>query len=364
MTPTDVNSGVYKYIFNHYKYFDTSKVEFGFLTRAAEKLKLSEEYKKYGFNVHSFSATQRDNPEKLRNEIKDVLSKYDIIHLHTSSWRGFLIEEIAMELGMEKVIVHSHSTGIDVTNEEDRIAQNKEHIEYRNKFSEQYATDFLACCYKAADWLFGSSIPKEKIQIMPNAIDVNKFAYNYETRNRIRKILGIENAFVIGHVGRYSYTKNQSFLIELVAKIHHDIPNIKLICIGEGENKALLQKAILEYQVEDNVILIDWVNNVNDYLQAFDMFCLPSIFEGLPISVIEAQAAGLPCLVSDSVTEEVEVTPLVKRLPLIIDNWVANINQVSNNQINDRVYCRNLLIDKGYDIESSAGRLMKLWVGN
>ncbi len=361
MTPTDVNSGVYKYIFNHYKYFDTSKVEFGFLTRAAEKLKLSEEYKKYGFNVHSFSATQRDNPQKLRNEIKDVLSKYDIIHLHTSSWRGFLIEEIAMELGMEKVIVHSHSTGIDVTNEEDRIAQNKEHIEYRNKFSEQYATDFLACCYKAADWLFGSSIPKEKIQIMPNAIDVNKFAYNDETRNRIRKSLGIENALVIGHVGRYSYTKNQSFLIELVAKIHHEIPNIKLICIGEGENKALLQKAILEYQVEDNVILIDWVNNVNDYLQAFDIFCLPSIFEGLPISVIEAQAAGLPCLVSETVTEEVEVTPLVKRLPLEKEIWISRIIEEIGSCRYERAKYAELIVNSGYDVKSSGEKLMKLW---
>lgn len=356
----DVNSGVYRYIFNHYEYFDKSLFEFGFLTRAAVNLMNSSEYLKYRFNVHSFTATQRDNPQKLADEIKEVLSQYDIIHLHTSSWRGFLIEKIAMEMGMQKVIVHSHSTGIDVTNSVERLAQYKEHSNYRNLFSKKYATDYCACCYKAANWLFGDNIPKSEIKILPNAIDVKKFLFNEKIRKEIRGKLQISDKYVVGHVGRYSYTKNQLFLIELISQLKRKIPNIMLICIGEGENKPILEKAISDYKLENYVMLIDWVENINDYLQAFDLFCLPSLFEGLPISVIEAQAIGLPCIVSDYVTDEIAITSLVCRLSLNHEKWVNAIKKRSGGENTRRSYDKEL-IEKGYNVKESAEKLMKLW---
>ena len=116
MTPPDINNGVYHYIFNHMRHMNTQKYQFAFLTKGAEELRLTAEYRQYEFPVYTLHNRQRDSREGLRQEVVDVLGRgYDAIHLHTSSWRGFLIEEIAMEMGVGKVIVHSHSTGIEMS---------------------------------------------------------------------------------------------------------------------------------------------------------------------------------------------------------------------------------------------------------
>lgn len=257
MTPGDVRSGVYRYIFNNLEYMDKKKYKHGFLTRAAAELVKSNEYNKYHFTIHPFYSTQRENPKELENEVRSVLECYDIIHLHTSSWRGFMIEQIAMDINMEKVIVHSHSTGIDIQDDKERIAQIKEHLEYRKKFGEQYATDFCACSKSAAEWLFGDSISPEKITYMPNAVDTLKYRYNNTTRQQVRERLHLEERFVVGHVGRYSYTKNQELLIRCIANIKDKYPNITLICIGQGELKEYFAALIEQLHVKDRVILLD-----------------------------------------------------------------------------------------------------------
>lgn len=361
MTPADVNSGVYKYVFNNLEYIDMEKYEFGFLTRASEDLRKTEMYKKYQFQIHSFKSTQRENAKKLDEEVRNILKGYDIIHLHTSSWRGFLIEQIAMDLKMEKVIVHSHSSGIDIFDSREREVQMKEHIMFRRSFSEKYATDFCACSKKAADWLFGKSIPKKKIQYLPNAIDVTKFRYDIKRRKIIRKKLNVNDKVVIGHVGRYSYTKNQAFLISCMKCLKNYYPNIVLICLGQGELKQFYQKLIRDMRLEDNVYLMDWQENVYDYLQAFDVFCLPSKFEGFPISVVEAQTAGLPCIVSDKITEEVRLTPLVYEVPLEEKKWVEKILEVLIKKEDDRAVYADEVEKQGYDIRTSVRLLERLY---
>ena len=206
MTPPDINNGVYRYIFNHMRYMEMGKYEFAFLTKGAEELRRTEEYRQYGFQVHTLHNRQRDSREGLRSEIIRVLCQgYDVIHLHTSSWRGFLIEETAMEMGIRKVIVHSHSTGIDVADGAEREKQLREHERYKKQFTMEYATDVCACSGLAADWLFGPGIPREVIRILPNAIDVGKYRFCPEIREKIRRRLNLEKRIVIGNVGRYSY---------------------------------------------------------------------------------------------------------------------------------------------------------------
>lgn len=363
MTPTDVNSGVYRYIFNHYEYFDLSKVTFGFLTRASDTLRKSSEFTRYGFNIHPFSATQRDDPDLLKAEIHHILSQYDVIHLHTSSWRGFMIEELAMDLGMEKVIVHSHSTGIDVNDDNDRIAQIDEHIKYREQFCEKYATDFCACSKLAADWLFGDKISKDKIKFLPNAIDTTRFLFSISARNNVREALDLKNNFILGHIGRYSYTKNQLFLIKVIAYLREFVPNIFLLCIGEGPCKKELECEIKKLNLEENVLLLDWVDNVQDYLCAMDVFCLPSHFEGFPISVVEAQASGITCVVSSNVTDEIELTDLVCRLPLNIEIWASEIIRIYEKcDVTNREKYNEEMFNLGYDVRQSAAQLQALWI--
>ncbi len=361
MTPADIRSGVYRYVFSNLEHMDAETYQFGFLTRAADQLEKCEEYKKLNFHIHPFFSTQRDDPDRLIREVKNVLSDYDIIHLHTSSWRGFLIEELAMEMKLQKVIVHSHSTGIDITNEEERKKQIEEHIVYRNQFSEKYATDFCACSHNAAEWLFGESIPKYKIKYMPNAVDTLKFKYDDTKRNKIRNQWGLTSKFVIGHVGRYSYTKNQQFLFECIYELKKSIPNIMLICIGQGELQQEFEQAIIKMHLEKNIFLLGWQDNIEDYLSAFDLFCLPSKFEGFPISLVEAQTSGLPCLVSNNVTREVKLTDLIEYLPNNCDVWVDRILYYIKAEKINRLRYREEICSKGYDIRQSARKLENLY---
>lgn len=360
MTPPNINNGVYRYIFNHMRYMDMQKYQFAFLTKGAAELKLTKEYQEYGFAVYMLQNTQRNNREELRKEIVSVLSRgYDVIHLHTSSWRGFLIEQIAVEMGIRKVIVHSHSSGIDVADDTERKKQMEEHKKYRDQFSMEYATDVCACSALAADWLFGSRIPRKQIQILPNAIDVERYRFNPKKRQEIRRFLNLENRIVIGNVGRYSYQKNQEFLVRAFAQAHVRNTSLFLLCMGEGKQLKHLVELIKQLNIEDSVLCMEWQENVEDYLQAMDTFCLPSKFEGLPISAIEAQAAGVRCLISDTVTREIQITDLVKFLPLKEVYWIEELAESEIDRYRDRQ--DEEIARAGYDIRIAAERLEELY---
>lgn len=331
MTPPDINNGVYRYIFNHMQFMDDQRFQHAFLTKGAEELRNTYEYEKYGFEVYELNGTQRDNVEEFRREIIGILKNgFDIIHLHTSSWRGFMIEEIAMERHLPRVIVHSHSTGIDENDFKAREERIRVHEAFKHQFSMKYATDVWACSSLAADWLYGSQIPRNRIQILPNAIETERYRFSTERRRQMRQKLNLTDRIVIGNIGRYTFQKNQEFLISAFAEAHKIKPELYLLCIGEGELLPQLRELICSLEIANSVFCLEWQKNIEDYLQAMDIFCLTSRFEGFPISVIEAQTAGLRCLVSDMVTREIEITDLVTFLPLTQDRWVQEILNSDN----------------------------------
>lgn len=363
MTPPIVNNGVYRYIFNNWEYMDHDRFEFGFLMQAPDELKKTEEWKKNHFEIRSFSIPQRVDPDRFRKEIYDILSDgYDIVHLHTSYWRGFMIEEIAMELGVPRVIVHSHSSSIDQNDPEERKKQMEVHNELKAQFSDRLATDFWACSNLAAQWLFGPQIPKDKIRIMPNAINVDSFRYNPAVRNRLRKQYCLDDKIVLGNTGRFEYQKNQEFLIEVFKRVHDRIDNAFLVLIGEGLKEDALRSLVNGYGLNDHVMFAGWKNNVNEWLQAFDVFCLPSLFEGFPISLVEAQTSGLKCIVSDSVTREVDITGDINYESLDLDKWTDRIVGLCND--NPRIDRSNDMINAGYDLKNAARRLESYYRGD
>lgn len=360
MMPPEINNGVYKYVFNHMKYIDQSKYQFEFLTRNKADLMRTKEYQEYHFNIWSFENTQRDSSDGLRKEIVRILENgFDAVHLHTSIWRGFLIEEIAMEMGVPQVIVHSHSTGVDFTAADDRDKLFKIHEEYKRKFRMDMATDVCACSKLAGQWLYGEQIPRNQVKILPNAIDVKKYHFNPEKRSYMRHMLGINDRVVIGNVGRYSYQKNQEFLIRVFARARERNGRLFLILMGDGELKGHLANMIKDLGIGDNAACLDWQENVEDYLQAMDVFCLPSHFEGLGISAVEAQAAGLECYVSDQLPDEVKVTDLVHFFPLEEEIWEKILTEarISSN----RVWIDDVIEKQGYDIKSAAELLMNIY---
>lgn len=360
MTPPEINNGVYKYLFNNMAYIDQGRYQFEFLTRNKAGLMQTREYQKYHFKIWSFENTQRDSRDGLRREITRILDHgFDALHLHTSMWRGFLIEEIAMEMGVPQVIVHSHSTGADFVSQNDRDRLQQIHEAYKKQFNMKLATDVCACSRLAGEWLYGEQIPKDQVEILPNAVDTEKYHFNPAKRKYVRNQLELNDRIVIGNVGRYSYQKNQEFLIRAFAKAHQKNGKLFLVLMGQGELKEQLVRLISDLDITDSAVCMDWQENVEDYLQAFDVFCLPSHFEGLSICAVEAQAAGLKCYVSDTLSEETKVTGLVEYLPLVESVWEKVLSEAEIDM--DRKWQDDEIADHGYDIKNASKKLIELY---
>lgn len=354
--------GVEDYVFSHYKFMDQKKFQFDFLTQN-RGLQEAEQFRDFRFRVRLLPATAAEDRNLFVRQVRDILSDgYDALHLNTCYWTGFLLEEIAKEAGIRRVIVHAHSSFIEENDPERRERLLRRHEEIKNAFSPDLATDFWACSWKAADWLFGPQIPRDKIKILNNAIEVERFRFDEEKRLSMRKKLGLQDEFVLGTVGRITYQKNHAFLLGVLAKLRNTHENVKLLIVGDGELRGDLERQIEELKLGAYVRLVGWQPQVEDYLQAMDVFLLPSRFEGFPISLIEAVAAGLPCLVSDQVTQEIDTLKGVNREPLDTDLWSRWIESCSKAR-GERKSGEDFLRDAGFDVRLQAKKMERLYEG-
>lgn len=299
--------GITHYALNNWKWMNKDIFQCDFATMS-KKIDFADEILASGSNIHYISCYAEENEEQFRKDVCKILEEgYDVVHLHTKQWKSFIMEELCKECGIPKVIVHSHSTGIDTLDPIKRKIETELHEKTKMKFNTSLATDFWACSRLAADFLFGKQIPKEKIRIMNNAIDIDKFEYNESIRKQYRHKYNLENCFVIGNIARFVYQKNHEFLIEVFAELEKLIPESRLLLIGDGELRDDIEDKVKKLGIEKKVIFLGKIKDVNNWYQAMDVFCLPSRFEGLPITVVEAQAAGLPCVISDTITDEVQI---------------------------------------------------------
>jgi hypothetical protein len=245
--------------------------------------------------------------------------EFKVVQGHMTSTASIYLP-IAKKSGVPICIAHARSAGVDsgIKGLATRML--------RTSLKKPGVTDYnFACSREAGVSVFGEDqVNAGRVKIIPNAIDLRRFAYNQETRDRIRQELGVSNALVIGHVGSFRYAKNHEFLIEVFAQLTRLLDNddlnqysmlhgmrIRLLMLGKGPLMDDMKKLADKLHILDRCIFAGNKSNASDYYQAMDYFCFPSRYEGLPGSVIEAQAAGLQCLVSDSVTSEVNVTELV-----------------------------------------------------
>ena len=314
--------GIETYVFNCYRYINRERFLFDFLTQN-RGLKDAEQYRDLPYQVHQLETTAAQDRNRFTRQIREILvnGRYDILHLHTSYWTGFLIEEIAREIGIPRVIVHSHNSSLEENDDRKRPLLLQRHEELKNVFSPELATDFWACSRAAADWLFGPQIPREKIRIMKNGIETERYRFDQQKRESIRRALGLEDEIVLGTVGRMSYQKNHEFLIDAFEEFHRKCKKSKLMILGDGERREQIERQIQEKHLEGEVLLLGWKTDVVSYLQAMDCFLFPSRFEGLGIAVLEAAASGLPCVVSEDLPEELSFTNRIQRAPLDIMRW-------------------------------------------
>lgn len=346
--------GIDAYIFSHYRYMDQNRFHFEFLTQNAGLAK-AEQYRGFSYKVWPMPTTAARDRDGFVKNIREILQNgYDVLHLHTSFWTGFLLEELAKEAGIRKVILHAHSTAVEENDPKKRYALSQRHEEIKRAFSPDLATDYWACSWKAAGWLFGEQIPREKIRIMKNAIEVERFRFSPQKRKKLRQEFGIEeDTLVLGTAGRISYPKNHSFLVDVFAEFHRSHQNSRLIILGDGELRGNLAKQIQKSGLEDAVLLLGWKYDVENYLTAMDCFLLPSRFEGLGIVILEAVASGLPCIVSKHVPDDVEVFPSVCRIPLEIPAWLRALKGASDVS-GERRDGPEIVKAAGYDVRQQA----------
>ena len=226
------------------------------------------------------------------------------------------------------------------------------------------ATDRLANSDLSAQWLFRKSdFEKSRVRILKNGIDAKAFAFDPAGREQIRKALGLEDVFVVGHVGHFSYQKNHAFLLSVFAEIAEREPKARLLLIGEGDGKAAVREQAQKLNVSDKVIFYGATENVPPLLWAMDAFVFPSRFEGCGNALLEAQAAGLPCFASKSVIpQDVAVTPLVRWLALSDHpaQWAETI--LANRGKTPRLAHDAEIIKAGYDLAAMADSLKKKYL--
>ena len=310
----------------------------------------------YCFNFDFVPGKSRLN---LLKKTKDFLSghKYDVVHIHSGSISALTIISFAAYLNkVKKIIVHSHCSG---------ASENIKHMVVKKLYSPLmsiFATDFCACSLEAAEWKFTKRIVRDKVVILKNGIDIEKFKYNIEMREQIRKKICVDKGdYVVGHVGRFSYEKNHIFLLDVFGEIKKIQPQSKLVLIGSGDEEMNIREKVKSDDLEKDVIFLGNVNNVNDYMQAFDVFVLPSLYEGLGIVGIEAQASGLPVIASKNVPTDMKVTDNVIFLDLAEDKkiWAKKICECGKIQRQDT---RKDIASKGFNICSTANDVRKMYL--
>ena len=275
----------------------------------------------------------------LRNLMKQ--HPYSAVHVHTMFNAGWVMPT-AKAAGIPIRITHAHSVlsnGIAIKK------RAYESVMRRNILTS--STDLIACGNDAGERLFGEKAFQERGQLILNGIDTARYSYHEDSRARIREKYDLNDSFVIGHVGHLAEVKNQSFLIRLVPQILKWKQNAKLLMLGEGEDRPMLERLIRELGLTAHVIMTGNVRNVPDYLSAMDVFAFPSLFEGMPLSIIEVQANGLPCILSTGVPEDVHLTDLIH--PLSLDRLEQWVHAICSAERRAPERYAGLLREKGFD---------------
>lgn len=356
------NGGQESFIMNMYRNIDRTRVQFDFFTPYyCDNEKLVNEINSYGGNAYEGKGDfeSKDRKKFFIKNLKKFLqeNKYEIIHIHSGSIFALAYgSKIARKSGAEKVIVHSHCGGFK--NLKYRIIKILS-IPYLLK----YPTNYYACSELAAEWKFPKKIIKEKkYTILKNAIDTNKLYFNKEVREKTRTELNISDKFVVGHIGRFSLQKNHDFLIDIFNEIQKKKDNSVLMLIGVGELQEQIKEKIKTLGLNNKVLMLNLRSDIQDLLNAMDVFVLPSFFEGLPVVGVEAQATGLQVFTSTGVTKELPIEELSYYYPLESgsEEWAKKI--LEEYKKSERKNTTELIKESGYEVKIAAKRMEDLYM--
>lgn len=349
-----INYGVETLVLNCYRNIDKDKVQFDFIIDEDSGAIPCEEIESMGGRVIIVPPYQKINKYITALTKLFIENKYKIVHAHTSTLCVFPLYA-AKKAGVPIRIAHCHTTA-------GKGEYLKNLIKYSLRpFSKLFPTHLAASSRLGGEWLFGKGcFEKYDMYYLPVARDVEQFAFNPSCRESVRAELGLSDKFVIGHFGRFVPQKNHSFLIDVFNEIKALEPNAELLLAGDGELLSQTKEKVSKLGLQDAVTFLGRRSDVADLYQAIDVFILPSLYEGVPGVGIEAQSAGLPLVVSDTVTDEVSILDTTKRLSFNegAKKWAEVVVSMKNNPRKNTI---KELTDAGYNIKTAAKGLQEYY---
>lgn len=350
--------GAETFLMKMYRTIDKTKYQLDFgVTRAGI---YDDEIKKLGGKIHIVIPKTKGVYKSFKS-IKDIVKMYNYKYVMRISQNSISAIELyaAKKGGASRTIYRSSNSQV--------CGGKIESITHKLCMPlAKYIPDVcIAPSTEAAEFMFGKNcVMNGKAQLLHNAIDLNMYTYKEEWRNETRRVLGIENKIVLGHIGRFNIQKNHDFLINVFSEIYKNKKNTILLLVGTGELTDVIRKKVKGLNLEDVVIFAGVRKDIPQLLCAMDIFIFPSLFEGLPNTVIEAQATGLPCVISDKITREAQVTENVFYLPINdINMWYKKIIDIIDNKNILRKKHDEEFKKAGYDIESAANKFIQLIFG-
>lgn len=311
-------------VMNYYRKIDKTKVQFDFMVHRQERGAYDDEIEAMGGRIFRMCPIYPQNLfryKRLLREFFDQHPEYKILHSHMSELGYFAFRE-AVRHHVPVRICHAHSSpnfAIETWKEKLKVLPR----EILARKIRKLTTDFFVCSKQAGDWLFGTNNTCRFV-MMNNAVDVRRFCYNPDLALRKKKEMGWENKVVVGHVGRLIVPKNHVFLLSLFKQFHQIVPESILVLVGDGNQRNALMDKARQLGIDNCVHFLLTRTDIPELYNAFDVFVFPSLYEGLPVSLIEAQSSGLPCIMSDTISPQAKLLDTCKILSLSsgYDVWI------------------------------------------
>lgn len=342
--------GVSTFMMNVYEKMHSENIQIDFLVHTLSKGVRDEDILNLGGKIFRVPARGK-NPLKNYRQIKQIMldGNYDVVHAHADAGNSTILS-IAKECDIPIRISHCHNT-----NYTNKSLLKKFLNEQLKKQIPKYATHLWACSEKAGEWLYGN----HSFEVIPNAIDVQKFIYSPQLSKDLRKELNLENKFVIGHVGRFDYQKNHDFLLKVFVEVVHEREDAHLVLIGKGELEEIIKKQANQLGILDKISFLGESSNVNKLINVFDVGVFPSLFEGFGIAVLEMQINGLPLVVSDNFPSEINLTDNIRFLSLdeTVKYWCKTILDTKGRDSG----AVDKIIAKGYNLSDMVNKLTKTY---
>ena len=343
--------GIENFIMNVYRQINREEYQFDFVLQCEEESYFEKEITELGGKIYKIPRFEK-HPISHIQKLKQVLQQNEFVafHRHTASSVVFIDLLIAKNCGIQNRIVHSHNT-----------SNNGKVLNYLMRpFLFHYSTKRLACSSDAGKWLYGN----RQFTVIYNGIDTEKYQFSDRIREKVRKQLQVDDKIVIGHIGRFSLQKNHRFLLQVFSKLYQNDSRYCLLLCGSGELENEMRKFCQKENIQNGVIFAGVRNDIHELVQGMDIFLFPSFYEGLGIVLIEAQCAGLPCVISNRVPKEAIFQENVLSLDIdesSIPDWIEKIKNIQLGSFPRSKISTKLL--ENYDIKNVTKDLLKIYEG-